>query len=707
MHAQTPNIAFDMDVTYYCPGDAIVFHYSYTSGSSGIQQVNVNLLNQSGGVAWSHSCSLSGYTLNPTDPAYAYVSGTHSYTLTGYYNNVYHVYDTIVITVVDPMNVVVTPSSSTVGPGGTAMLHAEGADYYVWNACPNDSPYANLTVSNTDGGATAQVSVAADVPDDENCFQFCVTGYKHGDNRVNNGDFEQAGNCTTGYGFNSDYDCYDYANCLYPHEGAFSIGDNANYYHQDFNNPPNNAGHGKFMIINGDPTNNASGRVIWSQTIDVRPNIQYAFSADVCTFVDRNFARLQFSINGTMIGDVYTAHPKREGWQTFYAIWEGSPNNTATITLVNLQTAGDGNDFGVDNITFYDLMECSSIQTEVEVCIERDVTVGDITAPAAICAGGALVLPNYPTVQINSGSQNYSYSWQVAPSPTGPWQNMSNFNNMTSDYNGWYLRCIVTHDGTPYPSNSVRITIIPELDVHIVALTMSGDTITGPLELCEGDSVQLHAVAQSVDVYVAVGDILCTDGSIEKPSNWASAYAEGKRAKGVVFYVDDTKAHGWAVGLSQEEKAWSTKDETLTDNRLNWRDAIAELDGYAKTGNIRILTMADSLSYPAVWSVDFRNGWYLPAAGQLNLLFGELVPVNASLTLVGGTTIVDTGGATTTTGGNGKTCLWSTTEKKRSGSSYPYSAYVLEVMDGEIKAVDKKCPANLNLDCMVRPVINF
>ena len=45
---------------------------------------------------------------------------------------------------------------------------------------------------------------------------------------------------------------------------------------------------------------------------------------------------------------------------------------------------------------------------------------------------------------------------------------------------------------------------------------------------------------------VHIGDILCTDGSTVSLDEYA---ASGRTAEGIVFYVDKSGEHGWAVNL--------------------------------------------------------------------------------------------------------------------------------------------------------------
>ena len=81
------------------------------------------------------------------------------------------------------------------------------------------------------------------------------------------------------------------------------------------------------------------------------------------------------------------------------------------------------------------------------------------------------------------------------------------------------------------------------------------------------------------------------------------------------------------------------------------------------------------------------------------MLFGELVAVNASLSLngVGGTQIIDTAGPTAT---YGNVYLWSSTEKSAS------HAYALEVQDGQIGGISKSATTS-GKQFVVRAIIDF
>ncbi len=129
---------------------------------------------------------------------------------------------------------------------------------------------------------------------------------------------------------------------------------------------------------------------------------------------------------------------------------------------------------------------------------------------------------------------------------------------------------------------------------------------------------------------VAVGDILCSDGQILTTSTYPSS---GATAIGVVFYVDGTGQHGWAVALQDAGSFnWGPPYDTPLGNYQNNRQAVYDLDGYQNTQVIRQY----GTNYPVFYAVDFDNGWYLPAIGQLNYLYGNLVEVNAGLEVTGG-----------------------------------------------------------------------
>ncbi len=678
--AQNGPLVFNMERTYFCQGETIQFVVENPSGATGINTIRI---------VGPLDIYIYPYTILNCSPAH---TGVYRL-LANYQGNPNFLMDEITITVI-AVTVSATADDTYVSPGGGTTLHGSGADYYVWSP----AQYLSDTI-----GESVQAIIPANIPDYVECIDFTVTGFVTGDNRVTNGDFED-GNT----GFNSAYTYHAPTSSTAVWDPAtYTVHNNAYEVHNSggnwpFNNPWNHGqdgcGRGNYMICNGSRGDNV---IVWEQPIPVRPGVDYAFSANVCSFSNNNRAKLQFSINGETIGEVYEVHSVSEGWTSFYALWTSGPTDTqAVIKLINKQASLDagssGNDFGVDNISFHDLMECSA-ETTVQVCIQHEVEVDPIPVPAPICEGGTLEIGAPGAHLIDGTSITGTGHWVYGPSPGGPWQPFNGLSNIPASYDGMYLCYEVPHAGTNYYSNAVRITVI-DLNVHI--------TVTPNDTICAGDTVLLQAVADTMYTFAAVGDILCSDGSIVHRNDWP---APGKTPIGIVFYVDDSKWHGWAVSLTQTASMkWSTVTNAFVNGHqnANWRDAINrndEWEGYANTQ--RILSAGNATTYPAGWAADgfsttypapWSRGWYLPSAAQLNMLFGELPEVNLSLNRVGATPIVDDNPGTARPGGS--VLLWSSTEGSQSSK-----AFALEIADGRIVEVAKTS----NDKYKVRAVITF
>lgn len=135
-----------------------------------------------------------------------------------------------------------------------------------------------------------------------------------------------------------------------------------------------------------------------------------------------------------------------------------------------------------------------------------------------------------------------------------------------------------------------------------------------------------------------IGDILCEGDLVVSPANFN---ANTHTPVGVVFYVDNTGKHGWAIDLQDtgEFKWRNNQTQTPLTDYDNQRLAIYDLDGYRNTEIIYAQYNDSTFStrFPAFAAVDLENGWYLPAIGQLNYLYGNLIEVNAGIYAAGGT----------------------------------------------------------------------
>ena len=139
---------------------------------------------------------------------------------------------------------------------------------------------------------------------------------------------------------------------------------------------------------------------------------------------------------------------------------------------------------------------------------------------------------------------------------------------------------------------------------------------------------------------VHIGDILCTDGSTVRINEFPSS---GKTAMGVVYYVAPSGQNGLAVNLYDDEvntPFGGYGDDFPLPDIDESRKAIYDFDGYYNTEILRNM-YGGAYSYPAPWSVDFENDWYLPAAGELRLLYNQILVVNNSLAAIGATPLYE------------------------------------------------------------------
>ena len=123
---------------------------------------------------------------------------------------------------------------------------------------------------------------------------------------------------------------------------------------------------------------------------------------------------------------------------------------------------------------------------------------------------------------------------------------------------------------------------------------------------------------------VSIGDILCTDGSFVSREAFPSS---GRTAQGIVFYVDDTDTHGWAISLDSQGASiqWCSENNYGYDipdlaNYADARVAMHDLNGLENTGIIR--NSGNSSDFPAM-------------GGQLRqrLVFAQCRPTAVSLLL--------------------------------------------------------------------------
>ena len=256
---------------------------------------------------------------------------------------------------VNPTATINHTPDTTILIGDSVTLHVNNIDNVTWY----DSDNNIISISDS-----LVISPTASTT-------YYISGFNQDTSIALNGDFE-AGNVyfTSGYTYTSN---------LVP-EGKYYVGPNAHNYHAGFPNwPDHTTGNGNYMIVNGTTSN---GITVWSQTVPVIPHTDYDFSAWVCNVSlgnPDNVAYLQFSINGTQLGNIFHCPASLYTWEQFYELWNSGDNTTATISILNLNTTSAGNDFGIDDISFSALTSCigydsihvniqSNSHTYIDIC---------------------------------------------------------------------------------------------------------------------------------------------------------------------------------------------------------------------------------------------------------------------------------------------------------------------------------------------------
>jgi hypothetical protein len=160
-------------------------------------------------------------------------------------------------------------------------------------------------------------------------------------------------NFSGGYsGFTSSYAYLAYPGTyspglMYP-EGYFTVGTNPGFVHDRWiNMADHTTGNGGMLIVNG---NRLSNVTVWSATVEVTGNTLYDFSAWAASSYWRSPSSLAFSINGSILETPLVLPSDRGIWQQFAAPWFSGNTTTAVLSLVNLNTEWNGNDFVLDDI---------------------------------------------------------------------------------------------------------------------------------------------------------------------------------------------------------------------------------------------------------------------------------------------------------------------------------------------------------------------
>lgn len=187
-------------------------------------------------------------------------------------------------------------------------------------------------------------------------------------------------------------------------------------------------------------------------------------------------------------------------------------------------------------------------------------------------------------------------------------------------------------------------------------------------EICLGDTTTMGVMVTTpkltwkegeIPAVKAPGDVLCSDGSVIRVDSFLRS---DKVPIGVVYYVDLTGQHGKAVALVDAPAAvqWARKGTSSVSSEFVYKfvhsknrlasqaEALFDLDGAGNTLVIKeyaeratgesFAENAPAAYFCYYYDPESQNvnpaearGWYMPAMGELNLVFGNRAQVNKTL----------------------------------------------------------------------------
>ncbi len=275
-------------------------------------------------------------------------------------------------------------------------------------------------------------------------------GYTVGNNIIVNGNFESGS-----AGFTSGYidGCSD-ANLK---EGKYCINSNPKATHSGFATfGDHTSGGGNMMVVNAAT---AAGVKVWCQNINVEPGLDYEFSGWITSVYYKNPAILEFQINGELMGSQLSATSTVGEWLKYAATWNSELSENAEICLVNKNTAGGGNDFAIDDISFAPIQPISSGGDSVLVIVydKPEVNLGNDTT---ICFGNEI-------------------TFETTISGDYQWNDNSNKSSITVSEAGDYsLKITSEHDCVNSDTIKLQIKDLPIVNLGNDTTICIGDEIT-------------------------------------------------------------------------------------------------------------------------------------------------------------------------------------------------------------------------------------
>lgn len=211
-----------------------------------------------------------------------------------------------------------------------------------------------------------------------------------GTNLLTNGDFNSGTN-----GFSSGYTLSSSGQ----NAGAYFVGSSVVNWNSGMSNcTDQTSGSGNMMLVNGSQQQNVK---VWSQTVPVSPNTNYAFSTWLQSLSSISPARLQFSVNGQLLDNVFAANANSCVWEQFQTVWNSGASPTATLSIISMNQDFAGNDFALDDLFFG------------QVAVKTDIVKISVTQRPGINTGADITICKDSTIQLNSNvATGVRVQWQ-------------------------------------------------------------------------------------------------------------------------------------------------------------------------------------------------------------------------------------------------------------------------------------------------------
>lgn len=275
-------------------------------------------------------------------------------------------------------NIIANKNDTTICRGSSMQLAANNSSVnFCWASSDNS---LNSSVSNPTVSPTTNTT-------------YYLTSQILGNNLIVNGDFEQDNT-----GFTSDYTYFP--NTAGGVQSIYNILNNPNVWLSAFaacNDHTVGTTNDKMMVLDGSPV---IGKDFWKQSITIKPNTNYNISFWVQSIVAQNPAVIKLKIDGTQIGSTITADNTTCTWKNFSTQWFSGASTLVTISLEDLNTVVQGNDFAIDDISFSETtLEQDSIIVNVK---QPSITNIDKTVCFGNSINGHTTTGNYADKYINA-----------------------------------------------------------------------------------------------------------------------------------------------------------------------------------------------------------------------------------------------------------------------------------------------------------------